>query len=64
METTREFSEKALLSLKKSVQQALKKKRLLGQYAIMGHKGKPVKVPAEQLPIFDDESHKVNERIQ
>lgn len=59
METTREFSEKALLSLKKSVQQALKKKRLLGHYAIMEHNGKPVKVPAEQLPLFDDEHQHV-----
>ncbi|MBC8520275.1 MAG: hypothetical protein H8D24_07720 [Gammaproteobacteria bacterium] len=51
MEPISDRAKQAVHSLNKAIADVLEKKRLLGQYAVMGNDGKPVKVPASQLPV-------------
>ena len=51
MEPISDRAKQAVHSLNKAIADVLEKKRLLGQYAVMGNDGKPVKVPASRLPV-------------
>ena len=51
MKQTSERATHVLNSLRKAVLDALNKKRMLGQYAILEQNGKPTKVPPEALPV-------------
>lgn len=44
----------ALHALRKAVARTLTVKRRLGQYVVIGKNGKPVRVPAEQIPTVPE----------
>ncbi|NOX08460.1 MAG: hypothetical protein GXP22_03035 [Gammaproteobacteria bacterium] len=50
MTQTEERTKRALKALSQAIQESLQRKRLLGQYAVMGESKMPSKVPADQLP--------------
>ena len=51
MTEIQEHAQKALDSLAKSVREALEKKRLLGQYAVISQNGKVVKIYGDDLRV-------------
>lgn len=51
MTEIQEHAQKALDSLAKSVREALEKKRLLGQYAVISKNGKVVKIYGDDLRV-------------
>ena len=51
MTEIQERAQKALDSLAKSVREALEKKRLLGQYAVISKNGKVIKISGDELKI-------------
>lgn len=56
MKQTEQRARQALASLARAVHEALNKKSLLGQYAVMEKDGRPARIPPEQLPRINTDN--------